>query len=50
MLLPVSLRTSQAWAQRRDSETVTRLIRWVLLVTLGEAVGFSVFRQRQALQ
>ena len=38
----MSLRTPQAWAQQRDSETVMRLIRWVLLVTLGEAVGFSV--------
>jgi hypothetical protein len=35
-------RTTQAWAQQRDSESVMRLVRWVLLVTLGEAVGFSV--------
>jgi hypothetical protein len=38
----VSLRAPQAWARQEDSESVMRLVRWVLLVTLGEAVGFSV--------
>lgn len=38
----MSLRAPQAWARQEDSESVMRLVRWVLLVTLGEAVGFSV--------
>jgi hypothetical protein len=38
----VSLRTPQSRGPQRDLVNVMRLIRWVLLVTLGEAVGFSV--------
>ena len=41
-MLPCPCVRRKPGRDNEDSESVMRLVRWVLLVTLGEAVGFSV--------